>query len=261
MRKRGLLLVVLFLSITTYAQETIEAKTILKAIKDGKTIKYTNKTIVGVLDFTFMEEASKKNTKKKKSWWNKGNSNYNTINQKIKVAISFTNCTFNDDVLAYIPDEESGNTFTADFEEKSSFINCKFKSSAMFKYSKFSKDSDFSGTNFLDDTSFKYAKFITNSSFKETLFSKVATFKYAIFKENVSFENTTFKSSATFKYAKFNNGVSFQNVNFEKDLNIKYMNVSDPFIIKNMNVGNDIDDKYTKINGKSFSKYVLENNN
>lgn len=67
MRKRGLLFVVLFLSITTYAQETIEAKTILKAIKDGKNIKYTNKTIVGVLDFTFMEEASKKIQKRRKA--------------------------------------------------------------------------------------------------------------------------------------------------------------------------------------------------
>ena len=65
MKKRIQLLIVIFLSIATYGQKTIEAETILKDIKEGKTINYTNKTIVGVLDFTFMEKASKKNTKKK----------------------------------------------------------------------------------------------------------------------------------------------------------------------------------------------------
>lgn len=39
------------------------------------------------------------------------------------------------------------------------------------------------------------------------------------------------------------------------------MNVSSAFNISNMKVGYEIDDKYTKINGKNFSKYLLERNN
>ena len=39
------------------------------------------------------------------------------------------------------------------------------------------------------------------------------------------------------------------------------MKVSGDFNINKMNVGYDIDAKYTQINGKSFNKYVIENNN
>ena len=57
----------------------------------------------------------------------------NYIKQQIK--ISFKNCTFKDDVLAYIPDsDDSGYTFTASFEDEAIFINCTFERKAMFKY-------------------------------------------------------------------------------------------------------------------------------
>ena len=36
------------------------------------------------------------------------------------------------------------------------------------------------------------------------------------------------------------------------------MKVSGDFNITNMNVSYDIDSKYTKINGKSFSKYLID---
>ena len=47
-------------------------------------------------------------------------------------------------------------------------------------------------------------------------------------------------------------------ITLKEDLNIKYMQVSGDFIITNMNVAYDIDSKYTKINGKSFSKYLID---
>ena len=260
MKKTITLILCLCLTTVAIAQKTINAEDIMADIKEGKNISYSNVTIDGDLDFTLMDDAMKKLPKKRKNnWWN-GNST-NEVDYTITVDISFTNCVFKNDVLAYIPDEDSGYTFTADFNENAIFKNCKFEGKAMFKYSSFEKDSDFSGAIFEDDTTFKYAKFFRNSDFSNTQYAEAATFKYSEFKRNVSFANSVFEDSAVFKYTKFKDGVSFKNVSFEEDLNIKYMKVSGDFNITGMKVAYDIDSKYTKINGKGFSKYLLESRN
>jgi hypothetical protein len=248
------------ISSISFAQKKVEASNIMKDIKEGKSISINNATIVGVLDFTYMDNALEKlPNKKKNSWFNwSSSSSSNEIKKMIDVKVSFTNCTFKDDVLAYIPDEDSGYTFTASFEDIAIFKNCEFERKAMFKYSRFERNSDFSGSSFNDDSTFKYAKFDKNISFENTTFDEIATFKYAKFNNNVSFYNAVFKDSATFKYTNFSDGVSFKNAKFEEDLNIKYMKVSGDFNITNMNVSYDIDSKYTKINGKSFSKYLID---
>lgn len=249
-----------FLTLSFFAQKTIEASDVMKNIKEGKDISYQNTTIVGTLDFTYMDETLEKLPKKKKnSWWN--NDTSNLIKKVIKANISFTNCVFKDDVLAYIPDEDSGYTFTADFDNNIIFKHCTFQGKAMFKYSHFKEYTDFTGTIFNDDNTFKRAEFKKAISFKSTKFTERATFKYAKFSKNVSFANSIFEDSAVFKYTKFNNGVSFNHANFEEDLNIKYMEVLGEFDITKMNVGYDIDSKYTKINGKSFNKYLLISKN
>jgi hypothetical protein len=260
MKNKITIIVCLFLATTfSFAQKNIEASDIMKIIKEGKSISYQDATIVGVLDFTFMDDAiDKLPNKKKSSWWNTGNST-NNVKKMIDIKVSFINCSFKDDVLAYIPDEDSGYTFTASFEEEVIFKNCEFERKAMFKYSHFEKDTDFSGSIFNDDSTFKYAKFDKKISFSNTTFDELATFKYAQFSRNVSFSESTFKDTATFKYTKFKEGVSFKNTNFEEDLNIKYMNVTGNFNITNMKVAYEIDSKYTKINGKSFNKHLLSN--
>lgn len=259
MKHKTTLIICLLLTTTfTFSQKQIEASNIMKTIKEGKSISYQNATIVGVLDFTFMEEAMEKlpAKRKKNSWWNTGSSS-NEIKKLIAVKITFIDCTFKDDVLAYIPDEDSGYTFTASFEDNVIFKDCNFERKAMFKYSRFEQNSDFSGTTFNDDSTFKYAKFDKNISFENTKFIEIATFKYAKFSQKGSFKEAIFKDTATFKYAKFNEGVSFKNANFKEDLNIKYMKVSGDFNITNMKVGYEIDAKYTKINGHSFNKNLV----
>ncbi|AUC83986.1 hypothetical protein CW731_01175 [Polaribacter sp. ALD11] len=244
----------------SYAQRTVKASAIMKDIKAGKSISIENTTIEGVLDFTYMDDAMEKLPRKRKSsWFNwSSNNSSNEIKKMIDVKISFINCTFKEDVLAYIPDEDSGYTFIASFEDIAIFKNCNFERKAMFKYSRFERDSDFSNSTFDDENTFKYAKFDKNIDFSNTLFNEAATFKYAKFSKNVSFSNATFKDSATFKYTQFNDGVSFKNTKFEEDLNIKYMKVSGDFNISNMDVAYEIDSKYTEINGRSFSKYLID---
>ena len=78
MKSKTILFTLLFLTTALFAQKTIEASAIMKDIKAGKDISYQNKTIVGTLDFTFMEDALEKlPSKKRSSWW--GNSNSNEI--------------------------------------------------------------------------------------------------------------------------------------------------------------------------------------
>ncbi len=238
------------------AQTTLNADDILNDIANDKTITISNATIEGVLDLTYMQDAIK-DLPKRSRWWNNGGSN--SVEKRISSKLIFTNCTFTDDVLAYIPDETSGYTFIANFDNNVVFKSCTFKRKAMFKYSEFKDNTDFSNTKFLDDNTFKYAKFDQDISFENTFFDETATFKYAKFKRFVSFSNATFKESTTFKYAEFKAGVSFKNTNFEDDLDLKYTNVTGEFNITNMNVGFDINSKYTKINGRSFSKYLLNN--
>ncbi|MDY0779248.1 pentapeptide repeat-containing protein [Tenacibaculum sp. IB213877] len=240
---------------TSFAQKSVNASDLLRDIKAGKDVVINNAVIDGILDLTYMDEALPKLPKRKK-WWNNGGSN--TVEKQITGKVVFTNCTFNDDVLAYIPDESSGYTFVANFEDEVAFKDCTFERKAMFKYSHFERDADFSGTKFQDDNTFKYAKFEKNSSFKNTFFDEPATFKYAEFSHFVSFASSIFKDTAIFKYTEFKDGVSFNNTKFEEDLNIKYTKVRGEFDITNMEVAYDIDSKYTEINGKSFSNYLLK---
>lgn len=226
---------ILFLSLTISAQRTVNATDILDDIKSGKTISYENVTVTGTFDMTNMYEKLS-DLPKKHRWFRNGGSN--SIKESVESKILFVNCVFEDDVLAYIHDEDSKYTFIANFENDVRFKNCKFKRNAMFKYSNFEGNADFSGSNFEENS----------------------TFKYADFENRASFANAVFKESATFKYSKFKEGVSFKNARFEEDLNFKYTKVRGEFNIAGIKVANELDSKYTDINGKGFSKYLIENN-
>lgn len=235
MKKLLLLSFVLFFSLTLTAQRTVSAADILDDIKAGKSVAYENVTVTGTLDMTFMNEKLPDLPKKHK-WYRNGGSN--AIKETIDGKISFVNCVFEDDVLAYFHDEDSKYTFTASFDNDVRFKNCEFKRNAMFKYSAFERNADFSGSKFLKESTFKYAKFDTF----------------------VSFSNTFFEEYATFKYTKFKEGVSFNNAKFEDDLNLKYTKVRGDFNVSGLEVAHDINSKYTDINGDGLSKYLLKSN-
>ena len=229
------LIFILLIGVPGLAQQTVKASDIISAIKKGKDITYKDVTITGVLDLTFMNEKLPDLPKKRK-WWKNGGSN--TVKESIDSKISFVNCTFKNDVLAYIHDEDSGYTFIANFEDDVIFKNCRFKGDAMFKYSGFEGTADFSHATFEKSTTFKYADFDTKANFA----------------------NTVFEEDAIFKYTEFKNGVSFNDARFKENLNIKYTQVNGDFDIKGMKVARDIDSKYTDINGKGLSNYLINKN-
>ena len=56
--KLKITLIICFLTTTVFlAQKTVNASDILNDIKAGKSITYKNAKIVGILDFTYMDEA------------------------------------------------------------------------------------------------------------------------------------------------------------------------------------------------------------
>ncbi|PQJ19916.1 pentapeptide repeat-containing protein [Tenacibaculum sp. SG-28] len=254
-KKIYVLLLLLAISVASVAQKRIAATEIIRTIKNGDNVTYTNVIIEGNLDFTSMEEELPK-LPKRSSWWNNGGSN--TVENTITAPIRFSKCIFKGDVLAYIPHEKSGYTFVSNFSGDVIFEDCLFEEKAMFKYSKFKKVADFSNTKFTNDSTFKYAYFSDQADFSNTLFEEPATFKYAKFDEFISFRNSIFEETATFKYTEFYEGVSFNNVKFKQDLNLKYTKIKGDFDIRNMEVDYEIDTKYTEINGQSFSKYSLK---
>ncbi|WP_420385129.1 pentapeptide repeat-containing protein [Roseivirga sp.] len=216
------------------AQTTVNASDIMAAIKKGEDINYTNVTVVGKLDLTFMEEKLPDLPVRRK-WWRDGGDN--TVNELVESKISFVNCTFEDDVIAYYHDNRSEYTFTADFERDVRFEKCQFKRDAMFKYSNFEGEAIFAGSTFDDET----------------------TFKYAEFEYKADFSNTLFDEDAIFKYTKFRDGASFKAAKFERSLDMKYTKVRGDFDLKDMEVRWDIITKYAEVNGRSFSRYLLDN--
>ena len=83
MTKLTTLILFLFIAVSATSQTRINAKDIMKDLKNGKTVSYKNATIVGVLDFTSMDEKLSKLPKRKSSWWGTG-SNSNKIVEEIK---------------------------------------------------------------------------------------------------------------------------------------------------------------------------------
>lgn len=217
-----------------HAQTVVKASEIMEALKRGEEVSYTNATIQGVLDFTFMEEKLP-DLPTKRRWWRDGGDN--TVNEDIESKVSFINCTFEDHVIAYYHDKRNEYTFTADFEKDVKFEKCQFKRDAMFKYSNFEGDAVFAGSTFDEET----------------------TFKYAEFDYSADFSSTRFDEDAIFKYTKFRDGASFNAAKFERSLDMKYTKVSGDFDVKDMDVRWDIITKYAEVNGRSFSRYLLDN--
>ena len=83
------LLFFLCIPFLTFAQKTIEAKDIIKQINKGQTVDYENAEIVGDLDFSLIEDVTKKRRFASTS----------TFTYHINVPVKFHNCVFKGGVL------------------------------------------------------------------------------------------------------------------------------------------------------------------
>jgi len=222
----------ILLGITTYAQQTIKAQDIIRAINEGDDVTYKNITVEGYLDLTDLR--NKRHTDSSFDFFGKGNDTYES---SVEGSLTFINCTFTDDVIAYYHVERDNDTFIAHFEEDVVFQNCTFKRKSEFKYSEFEENADFSGS----------------------VFNREANFKYAEFSDAPNFSDVNFRDDANFKYAEFPQGASFQSAAFMQLANFKYTKFRTPLNLKNIQFRGEEDFKYTKVDGQSFTSYLLEN--
>ena len=153
--------------------QTINADEIIRKARSGEDIRYENVTIEGIVDLTpFLDE---KDDLPRKSWFSNWDSKIETT---IRGRVTFINCEFMDDFLAYYRDDRSEYTFVSHFDQEVTFRDCTFRRDAAFKYSEFREEADFSNTTFGDNANFKYAEFNDKSIFAGSTFEEDTDFKY-----------------------------------------------------------------------------------
>lgn len=214
------------------AQTRIKASEIIAQINAGKAVEYANVEIEGELDLTNLQNRRQKHSTD--SWF--GFNNSQTFESEVEVTLTFTNCTFLGDVLAYYHIERHHETYIAHFERDVVFRNCRFERDSEFKYSEFNGNVNFEGSTFTHEANFKYAEFSSGPKFASVLFDGGADFKYTEFPRETSFEKATFHGLANFKYTKFRSPLNMNATAFR---------------------GRE-DFKYTKIDGRSFTTYLLD---
>lgn len=258
MRNLQILLVLLLLPLATLAQSKVNASEIIAKINRGEAVSYKNAEIVGDLDITKLQNMKLKEQK--------GDSKYSTKEHisTVTAPLTFINCTFKGDVLAYFNPDNGNNmvnsrneVYNTNFEQEVRFDGCVFEKESAFKYSEFDGGASFIGTRFSEEALFKYSKFKKAVNFSSSTFRGDANFKYVTFPVKVSFTGVTFGNEANFKYAKFEEGVNFQKATFDGTANFKYAKITDSFNIKGANFRGGDDFKYTKLNNRQVSLTTL----
>lgn len=278
MKKTLILLLFTLVGTTVSAQKEVSVKTIFEAINKGQSVDYQDAIIVGNLDFT--ELSNKKRIKNK--------ANYEEYKSYVKVHISFRNCTFKGDVIAYKNlneekirkrgngivnwntsddttyttdfEKEAGATpatkkrasitYSTDFEKEVIFENCSFAGKTEFKYSNFAEKASFGGAKFAQSANFKYADFKQEVIFAKSDFDEYANFKYTSFKKDADFFDVRFKNYADFKYVNFGQRVTFKSTAFSNQADFKYAEFSDDANFDNTKFKAGFDMKYS--NGKKY---------
>jgi uncharacterized protein YjbI with pentapeptide repeats len=256
MRKVQILFVLCMLPLFSWAQATkVSAIEVLKKINRGEAVYYKDAVITGDLDLTKL-----KNMKLRASG-ERGNKNTKEYISTVKAPLTFINCTFKGNVLAYYNPSSAGKwneVYNTNFDTEVRFESCVFEEASAFKYSEFREGASFINTLFNEEALFKYSKFKESANFSSATFKNEANFKYVKFPVSVSFSGAAFGEEANFKYAHFRKGVSFQKADFNGLANFKYAEIFNRFNLKGANFKGGEDFKYTKLNNKSVSLTTLQ---
>ncbi len=256
---RNFLLLFLLFPLASFGQTPVTTSSILSKINAGQAVTLTNAVIDGDLDLTHLANRKPENTRDDDESWTK------TYVSVVTAPVSFVNCRFTGKVLAYqsiesgkllkkINPEVNNTNFNADV----TFTGCTFEDDVAFKYSAFKGDVSFSGSRFKSEALFKYAKFSSAPDFSRAVFSDEAIFKYVSFPALSSFSGAIFHGDADFKYAKFKSGANFSNVTFARLANFKYSSFSSPKF-KGTVFSGESDFKYASVDGrKATERSVVE---
>ena len=106
MRKAKILIVMMLtVPLVSLAQDRVQAEDIIAQINAGKAVRYENAEIVGDLDFSSIEEVTADKPLRRSRWSTQAYSCH------VQSEISFVNCTFRGDVLAYVHIDRKNETY------------------------------------------------------------------------------------------------------------------------------------------------------
>ncbi len=252
-----LLLLTLCSAEVSRAQSAVNAADILAAINRNEPVSYQNAVISGDLDLT---ELANKRPNDRNNWGGPGNLSV------VMVPVTFKNCVFSGNVIAYKNTVTSRNqedgllnmgnggiTSTADFTEPVAFEQCVFEKDAAFKYSTFRRKAAFIGNKFNATALFKYTRFSESANFSGSSFGDYADFKYAKFNTVSEFRNARFNGSADFKYARFDEKADFGQARFARNADFKYTDLPRGTRFDETEFNGPADFKYTTLDGRRFS--------
>ena len=249
-----LLLLIFVAVVPVLAQTTVPANDIIDKINRNEPVSYQNATITGDLDLTNLANRREVN----EGAWQGDSQQFLSV---VDVPLSFKNCTFTGNVLAYRTDESdnrrlskmSNKVYNADFTEAVTLENCTFEKNAAFKHSTFRQRAVVTGNTFRDDAVFKYTKFRSAADFSGSTFRGYADFKYTKFDESSAFENVAFEQYADFKYTSFEEGTDFRQARFASTADFKYTHFPRGTQFDNVRFEGSTDFKYTTLDGRKFT--------
>jgi hypothetical protein len=202
---------------------------IKKLIQAGKDVFIENVTFTDAVDFTEMFPANPV-----------GEGLYQV---RIASSVTFKNCTFEDDVIAFKIDPEGNRTFTA-FQSNLSFIGCSFKGKAQFRAcsvlgravftaSFFEMEANFEECSFAQHAYYNRCVFHEELRFQNAFFMQRTTFMDAGFDVNASFQGSTFNSTAQFSNTKFYGYADFSMVNWNGNCFFNYAEIVERSVFNN----------------------------
>ncbi len=203
---------------------------IIKKIKAGENINFSNIRIKGDIDFTLISPEYQESAE--------------TYRSEINSAIYFENCIFEGKVIAFKMDDKK-NLHFVNFNKNLSFVNCQFTNEVSFR------DIIAEGT-----INFVASKFHETVSFEGAIFKSVnISFAGTEFNEKTKFQRTYFFGNANFIKSKFNESVSFQHSEFSKEMNFRSCIVSG-----NCDFGSISSNESAYFNYASFNSETIFNN-
>ena len=186
---------------TTCASSRVNSdlKSLEKSLNSGKDVFVENETFEETIDFTSMLSSNPVSDGMKQV--------------RIASSVTFRNCTFTGDVIAFTDDGEGNRIYTT-FQSNVSFINCTFKGKVHFRACSVGGRALFTGSYFEKETNFEECSFMQNAYFNRSVFHEELRFQNAFFMQRITFIDAEFDANASFQGVTFNATAQFSNTKY-----------------------------------------------
>ncbi len=196
--------------------KSVDANKIIKALSKGQNVLYQDAEISGKLDFTELESYPV---------------GANLLFSDVEGSVTFVNCTFTDEVLAYKSDGK--NQFSVRFFKNLTFLNCKFMKALNLRNahidgplvmtkSYFQESTGMEGLTVRSECYMDQTVFANDLKMQTSLFQKGANFMNANLGGQFILQGSAFKADAQFGVCEFHGYADFTKVSFEQGAYFNY---------------------------------------